>query len=69
MSGAFIQRNDVSDAVRATQALRESEDRLRLLANSIPQMACVACPNGRQLDDLLDVARVSGMAQRRQGLA
>ena len=46
VSGVFIQGNDVTDAVRATQALRESEERLRLLANTIPQMAWVAHPNG-----------------------
>ena len=46
VSGVFIQGNDVTDAVRATRALRESEERLRLLANTIPQMAWVAHPNG-----------------------
>lgn len=46
ITGIFIEGNDVTDAVRAHQALRESEERLRQLANTIPQLAWIANPNG-----------------------
>lgn len=37
---------DVSDRVAADEALRESEKRLKQLANTIPQLAWMANPNG-----------------------
>ena len=46
VSSIFVQGNDVTEAVRANQALRESESQLRLLANTIPQMAWIANPDG-----------------------
>jgi PAS domain S-box-containing protein len=46
VSSIFVQGNDVTEAMRATQALRESEAQLRLLANTIPQMAWIANPDG-----------------------
>lgn len=46
VSSIFVQGNDVTDAVRAHQALRDSEQQLRLLANTIPQMAWMAHPDG-----------------------
>lgn len=45
-AGIFIEGNDVTEAVRAHQALRESEERLRQLANTIPQLAWMADPDG-----------------------
>ena len=46
VSSIFVQGNDVTEAVRANQALRDSEEQLRLLANTIPQMAWIADPDG-----------------------
>lgn len=46
VSGIFIEGSDVTEAVQATQALQESEQRLRQLANTIPQMAWMASPDG-----------------------
>ena len=46
VSSIFVQGNDVTEAVNANQALRESEAQLRLLANTIPQMAWIADPDG-----------------------
>lgn len=46
VSSIFVQGNDVTDAVRANQALRDSEQQLRLLANTIPQLAWMANPDG-----------------------
>ena len=42
VSGIFVEGSDVTDAVMASQALRESEQRLRDLANTIPHMAWMA---------------------------
>jgi PAS domain S-box-containing protein len=46
VTGIFTQGNDVTEAVHATQALRESEQRLRQLANTIPHLAWMANPDG-----------------------
>jgi PAS domain S-box-containing protein len=46
ITGIFIEGNDVTEAVRATQALRENEERLRQLANTIPQLAWIAHSDG-----------------------
>lgn len=39
ITGIFVEGSDVTEAVKANQALRESEQRLRQLANTIPQLA------------------------------
>ncbi|MBK4737332.1 hybrid sensor histidine kinase/response regulator [Noviherbaspirillum pedocola] len=46
VSGIFVEGSDVTETVRAHQALRESEQRLRQLANTIPQLAWMANPDG-----------------------
>ena len=46
VSGIFIEGSDVTEAVLANQALRESEQRLRQLANTIPHLAWMAQPDG-----------------------
>jgi PAS domain S-box-containing protein len=46
ISGIFVEGSDVTEAVRANRALRESEQRLRQLANTIPQMAWIAESDG-----------------------
>ncbi|WP_181259295.1 hybrid sensor histidine kinase/response regulator [Pseudoduganella armeniaca] len=46
VSGIFVEGSDVTEAVLATRALRESEQRLRQLANTIPQLAWIAAPDG-----------------------
>ncbi len=46
ITGIFVEGSDVTEAVRAHQALRESEERLRQLANTIPQLAWIANPDG-----------------------
>jgi len=46
VSGIFVEGSDVTDAVLAMRALRESELRLRQLANTIPQLAWMATPDG-----------------------
>jgi PAS domain-containing protein len=46
VSGVFVEGSDVTESVRATQALRESELRLRQLANNIPQLAWMANADG-----------------------
>ncbi|WP_193615663.1 ATP-binding protein [Massilia sp. YMA4] len=46
VSGIFVEGSDVTEAVYASRALRESEQRLRQLANTIPQLAWMATPDG-----------------------
>lgn len=46
VSGIFIEGSDVTEAVRASKALRESEQRLLALANTIPQLAWMADADG-----------------------
>ncbi len=46
VSGIFVEGSDVTDAVKAHQALRESEQRLMQLANTIPHMAWMADAEG-----------------------
>ena len=46
VSGIFLEGSDVTDAVRASQALRENEQRLRDLANTIPHLAWMADAHG-----------------------
>ncbi len=46
VTGIFIEGSDVTESVKATAALRESEARLRQLANTIPQLAWIADPDG-----------------------
>ncbi|MBC7574844.1 MAG: PAS domain-containing protein [Herminiimonas sp.] len=46
ITGIFVEGSDVTDAVRATQAIRASEARLRQLANTIPHLAWMADPDG-----------------------
>jgi PAS domain S-box-containing protein len=46
VSAIFIQGSDVTEAVKAQQALIESEQRLRQLANTIPHLAWMANPDG-----------------------
>ncbi|MFB9290500.1 PAS domain-containing protein [Pseudoduganella plicata] len=46
VSGIFVEGSDVTDAVLAMRALSESELRLRQLANTIPQLAWMATPDG-----------------------
>lgn len=49
VSGIFIEGSDVTDAVKANHALRESEKHLRQLANTIPHLAWLAEPDGQIL--------------------
>ncbi|NMH60981.1 hybrid sensor histidine kinase/response regulator [Alteromonas ponticola] len=49
ITGIFIEGSDVSEAVKATLALHESEQHLRQLANSIPHLAWLAEPDGQIL--------------------
>jgi len=44
--GIFVEGSDVTDAVRTTQALRESEQRLLQLANTIHHLAWISGPGG-----------------------
>ncbi len=46
VSGIFLEGSDVTEAVRANMALRDSEERLRQLANTIPHLAWMANPDG-----------------------
>lgn len=46
VAGIFVQGTDVTDSVIATLALRESEQRLRQLANTIPHLAWMADSDG-----------------------
>lgn len=46
VAGIFVEGSDVTDAVRAQAAVRESEQRLRQLANTIPQLAWMAESDG-----------------------
>jgi PAS domain S-box-containing protein len=46
VSGIFVEGSDVTEAVRATQAIKASEARLRELANTIPHLAWMANPDG-----------------------
>ena len=46
ITGIFVEGSDVTEAVHAHQALRESEERLRQLANTIPQLAWISNPDG-----------------------
>ncbi|GAA3965123.1 ATP-binding protein [Allohahella marinimesophila] len=46
VSGIFIEGSDVTEAIRANKALQDSEQRLRQLANTIPQLAWMAQPDG-----------------------
>ena len=47
VSGIFVEGSDVTDAVLASQALRENEQRLRDLANTIPHLAWMADAAGQ----------------------
>ncbi|MCC6071644.1 ATP-binding protein [Massilia sp. GCM10020059] len=47
VSGIFVEGSDVTDAVLANRALRENEQRLRDLANTIPHMAWMADAGGQ----------------------
>ncbi|MBZ2208381.1 hybrid sensor histidine kinase/response regulator [Massilia soli] len=47
VSGIFVEGSDVTDAVMASLALRESEQRLRDLANTIPHLAWMADAAGQ----------------------
>jgi PAS domain S-box-containing protein len=46
VSGVFVEGSDVTDAVRAAATVRENEQRLRELANTIPQLAWMADADG-----------------------
>lgn len=46
VTGIFVEGSDVTDAVRAQKAVRDSELRLRQLANTIPQLAWMAETDG-----------------------
>jgi PAS domain S-box-containing protein len=46
VTGIFVEGSDVTDAVQAMAAVRESEQRLRQFANSIPQLAWIAGADG-----------------------
>jgi PAS domain S-box-containing protein len=46
VSGIFVEGSDVTEAVQATAALRESEQRMLQLANTIQHLAWMAKPDG-----------------------
>lgn len=46
VTGIFVEGSDVTEAVRTAAALRESEQRLLQLANTIPQLAWMADADG-----------------------
>ena len=46
MSGIFVQGHDVTEQKRTEEALRESEERFRVIANSIDQMIWATQPDG-----------------------
>ena len=46
ISGIFVEGFDVTETVRVTNALRESENKLKQLANTIPQLAWIADSDG-----------------------
>ncbi|MBF9197573.1 PAS domain-containing sensor histidine kinase [Microvirga terrestris] len=46
VSGIFVQGHDVTEQKRNEEALRESEERFRVIANSIDQMIWATQPNG-----------------------
>ncbi|MDP8919474.1 MAG: PAS domain-containing protein, partial [Pseudomonadota bacterium] len=46
VSGIFVQGHDVTDRKRSEEALRESEERFRAIANSIDQMIWATQPDG-----------------------
>ncbi len=46
VTGIFVEGADVTEAITATAALRESERRMRQLANTIPQLAWMADADG-----------------------
>lgn len=46
VSGIFVEGSDVTESVMTTIALRESENRLKQLANTIPQLAWIADSDG-----------------------
>jgi len=46
VSGIFVQGHDVTEQKRNEEALRESEERFRVIANSIDQMLWATQPNG-----------------------
>jgi PAS domain S-box-containing protein len=47
VGGIFFEGSDVTEAVRTVQALRESEQRMRQLANTIQHLAWMADPDGK----------------------
>ena len=46
VSGIFVQGHDVTEQKRTEEALRESEERFRVIANSIDQMIWATQPDG-----------------------
>jgi PAS domain S-box-containing protein len=46
VSGIFVQGHDITDRKRSEEALRESEERFRAIANSIDQMIWATQPDG-----------------------
>lgn len=46
VTGIFVQATDITEEVKAEQAIRENNDRIRQLANTIPQLAWMADETG-----------------------